>query len=198
MHGERPNRRPDGLVNAMHKNFIRRTSPAVLFIALLGISLTACADEQSVQGQIGSAAPNTSASPSPTSDICYLTDLTAIAEHARTANITAAPQLPAQVREEFVKSSDASSFVTRTTAADLTAAGINTSTIPSSTPLILIVNHGEWPQVGTGPAGFPDGSSPQSTPTPTPEVNWLVYALNASTYKLILFTAAPAGPCFKG
>ncbi len=127
---------------------------------------------------------------------CFLTDLTKIRSSASKTKV--APETMAAIPRHLIMSTDDRSFVTLVRAADLTLAGINTSTLPQDQQVLLIVNHGTWDwstlRLSRGgnaaPGGVGDGQPAVA--------NWILYVLDPKTYRVIIRVVSPDNPCFIG
>lgn len=131
---------------------------------------------------------------------CFVTDLTKIRAMAAAKPKVDDATLPAKVQKS-VKSTDARSFITTVSPSDLTAAGINTSSVSAVRPLLVIVNHGAWDSSqlaintggdnSTGPGGAARAGKQIL-------INWIVVIYDAQTYQPVGSEMAPDYPCFIG
>lgn len=187
----------------------RNLAPIAVVLAGGVVALAGCAGLNASGATAPSGAVSTTlSSTNPPADTCYITDLTGIEKRMQTGALPsiADAALPAELSPYIQKGDDDKSFVTKVTAADLTSAGIDTSDLAQSTPLILIVNHGDWKPgelpVGQGQGiggGSSSNDSAASTSAPAPaDDNWLLYVVDPTDNHLVLFSVAPDYACFKG
>lgn len=177
-------------------NTPRASVGAVACLAAVGF-LAGCAQpvgsDQAAKTTAVRSAPVTSARP-----VCDLVDFTRIRSLiARDPQRLRARQaVPASARRWF-SSSDPRSFAGVVSAAQLTAAGVNTSSVSQDRLILVIVNRGgHIPAVGGGTGSSP--VSPIAAPTPTkPPVTWVIYELDAQTYLPIQYIVAPENPCVR-
>jgi hypothetical protein len=130
---------------------------------------------------------------------CSRIDLSNIRAHAPKSALAA---LPAADQSRVI-SHDARSFAATVTAHDLTLAGFDVSNRNPNDQLLLIVNHGSWPEsqlpVGGGGNAEPDTPSASNAPaTADPVANWLVYVVDPATSLLLQWMVTPDDACFNG